>query len=85
MTVTFPDDADRILRGGSAIAAVIGRKLPATYYALENGHYCAWKRGGVWESTPRRLLGPPPPRADARRRRELEPTESGTTLAEAAR
>jgi len=30
----------------------------AAYYALEAGHYDASKRGRIWESTLRRLLGP---------------------------
>jgi hypothetical protein len=58
-----PLDDDAPITGVHAIAKVIGRTEAQTFYALSRGYYDATKRGRIWQSTRRRLLGPPP-RAD---------------------
>jgi hypothetical protein len=54
------DDLDVPVNGVRAIAKVIRKTETQTYYALEQGYYDATKRGRNWQSTRRRLLGPPP-------------------------
>jgi hypothetical protein len=60
-----PIDDDAPITGVRAIAKVIGRTESQTFYALERGYYDATKRGRIWQSTRRRLLGPPPTTAPA--------------------
>jgi hypothetical protein len=54
------DYLDEPLNGAREIAKAIKRTLPQTFYGLERGYYDATKRGRIWQSTRRRLLGPPP-------------------------
>ena len=61
----FDPELDTPLRGVKAIAIAVGLlgedgepDLRAMYHGLESGHYDASKRGRMWESTRRRLLGP---------------------------
>jgi hypothetical protein len=42
--------------GAAAIGRVIGRSERQTFHLLERGHLDASKVGGLWVSTPRRLL-----------------------------
>ena len=53
----YHPDLDRLVWGAKAIAAVINRNERQAFYLLEQGHLDAEKKGGVWCSTVRRLLG----------------------------
>jgi|SRR5215471_2359648 len=62
------DPMDQTVRGARNIAIVKGLKRAngepdtrAAHYQLESGLIDADKNGGVWESTPHRILGPRPP------------------------
>jgi hypothetical protein len=52
------DDLDKPIKGAEAIRAARGciETLQQTFYALENGHIPARKRGRFWETTLRRLM-----------------------------
>jgi hypothetical protein len=61
----FDPTLDAPIRGARAIAEALNLRDEngepderAVYYALEQGHYAATKRGRTWESTLRRLLAP---------------------------
>jgi hypothetical protein len=70
MTIATPkitlvlDDIDKPIKGAEAIRAARGNveTLRQTFYALENGHIPARKRGRIWETTLRLLMngGPTP-------------------------
>jgi hypothetical protein len=62
------DDLDKPIKGAEAIRAARGyvETLQQTFYALENGHIPARKRGRFWETTLRLLMsGGPTPAAPA--------------------
>jgi hypothetical protein len=56
------DDLDKPIKGAEAIRAARGNveTLQQTFYALENGHIPARKRGRFWETTLRLLLSDAP-------------------------
>jgi hypothetical protein len=63
-TVLVLDDIDKPIKGAEAIRAARGNveTLRQTFYALENGHIPARKRGRIWETTLRLLMnGSPTP------------------------
>jgi hypothetical protein len=57
-TVLVLDDLDLPIKGAKAIRAARGNvdTLQQTFYALENGHIPARKRGRIWETTLRLLM-----------------------------
>jgi hypothetical protein len=61
-TVLVLDDLDLPIKGAKAIRAARGNvdTLQQTFYALENGHIPARKRGRIWETTLRLLLSDAP-------------------------
>src|SRR5258706_6337981 len=56
------DDLDKPIKGAEAIRAARGyvETLQQTFYALENGHIPARKRGRFWETTLRLLMSDAP-------------------------
>ena len=56
MTDFNPDPLDQLVWGAKAIAAIINRNERQTYHLLERNLLDATKIGGVWSSSPRRLL-----------------------------
>jgi hypothetical protein len=57
-TILVLDDLDKPIKGAEAIRAARGNveTLRQTFYALENGHIPARKRGRIWETTLRLLM-----------------------------
>lgn len=56
MTEDYNPELDRLVWGAKNIAPIINRSERQTFYLLENHHLDAEKKGGVWCSSPRRLL-----------------------------
>jgi hypothetical protein len=57
-SVLVLDDLDKPIKGAEQIRAARGNveTLRQTFYALENGHIPARKRGRIWETTLRLLM-----------------------------
>ena len=52
----YHPDLDRLVWGAKQIAPIINRNERQTFYLLEQRHLDADKVGGIWVSSPRRLL-----------------------------
>ena len=74
------DDLDKPIKGAEAIRAARGyiETLQQTFYALENGHIPARKRGRFWETTLRQLMSDAPTPAPAA---ALPPIAAADTVA----
>jgi hypothetical protein len=52
----YNPDLDGLVWGAAAIAKIVNRNVRQTFHLLEQGHLDADKVGGLWSSSPRRLL-----------------------------